>query len=161
MNSVGRDYNAIRATVRAAVEDSMDAAGRMRVVVDALWNSLHSTGVSWVGFYLDQPGEFKDSRLVLGPCRNKPACSPIGLYGLCGKALTTKRTCIVDDVRTLGSSYIACDPRDLSEIVVPLVESSGECWAVLDLDSWETAAFSESDDAGLRQVLQAAGLMSP
>ncbi|MBN2445250.1 MAG: hypothetical protein JXO22_00875, partial [Phycisphaerae bacterium] len=57
---------------------------RMRRVVDALWDRLEETGVSWVGFYLYEGG----NELTLGPMRDKPACSPIGLYGACGQALT-------------------------------------------------------------------------
>ena len=51
--------------------------------------------------------------------------------------------------------------RSLWELdhVVPLIDGDDVCWGVLDLDSWETDAFDESDDAGLRRVLHAAGLM--
>jgi putative methionine-R-sulfoxide reductase with GAF domain len=131
---------------------------RMRVVVDSLWVSLHDRDVSWLGFYLDQPGEPDDRRLVLGPCRNKPACSPIGLHGACGQAFLAGRTLIVRDVADLGANYIACDPRDRSEIVVPLIDERGSCWGVLDVDSWQPAAFDEDDAAGLGDVLVAAGL---
>ena len=37
--------------------------------------------VSWVGFYFLGEGE-----MTLGPRRDKPACSPIGLHGACGRA---------------------------------------------------------------------------
>lgn len=134
----------------------------MRSVVDVLWEGLHGTGVSWVGFYLDQgpdiPGE---RRLVLGPRRDKPACSPIGLHGACGRALRMGHPLVVRDVRDLGDGYIACDPRDRSEIVIPLVEHGGTCTGVLDLDSHEVAAFGEADAAGLTKVLLAAGLTCP
>jgi len=43
--------------------------------------------------------------------------------------------------------------------VVPLVDSVGRVWAVLDVDSWEVGAFDQADDAGLRLVLTTAGLM--
>ena len=103
-------------------------------------------------------GEPDDRRLVLGPCRDKPACSPIGLHGACGQALLSRRTLIVRDVADLGSGYIACDPRDRSEIVVPLIDSTDRCWGVLDLDSWEVGSFSDDDERGLKLVLHAAGL---
>ncbi len=130
----------------------------MVAVVDALWEGLRATGVTWVGFYVDVPGESDDSRLVLGPCRDKPACSPIGLHGVCGQALRFRQPRIVDDVAELGAEYIACDPGDRSEIVVPLLDGSGCCWGVLDLDSHTVGAFDESDEKGLRRVLAAAGL---
>jgi putative methionine-R-sulfoxide reductase with GAF domain len=137
-----------------------DSAARMRFAVDLMWEHLQGSGVSWIGFYVDQPQEPDDRRMVLGPCRDKPACSPIGLHGVCGQALRSKQTRIVRDVRDLGDMYIACDPRDRSEIVIPLPDESGECWAVFDVDSHEVNAFDESDDAGLRRVLAAAGLLN-
>lgn len=129
-------------------------AERMQRLVDVLWDGLHATGVSWIGFYLpDTAGQ-----LVLGPRRNKPACSPIGMHGACGRSFTSLAPLIVRDVRDLGSGYIACDPRDQSEIVLPLLEPSGACWGVLDLDSHALGAFDEADVAGLSIVLRAAGL---
>lgn len=130
----------------------------MQSVVDVLWSALKTAGVSWVGFYIDQLDQPEDRRLVLGPCRDKPACSPIGLHGACGRALTSRSVLVVRDVKDLGDNYIACDPRDRSEVVVPLLKDDGECWGVLDLDSWEAAAFSERDAEGLRLVLTTAGL---
>ena len=140
---------------------TLDARGtrdeRMQRVVDALWPTLSERGVSWLGFYLDTPGAPDDRRLVLGPHRDRPACSPIGVHGVCGQAWLSRRVVIVDDVLALGEAYVACDPRDRSEIVVPLLEA-GECWGVFDLDSEEIAAFDERDAAGLEVVLAAAGL---
>lgn len=127
---------------------------RARALVDALWNALCRTRVSWIGVYVFQPPD----ALVLGPARNKPACSPIGLHGACGQALGERRPLIVTDVRRLGPNYIACDPRDLSELVVPLFDPRGDCWAVLDLDSFEVNAFDESDADGIRRVLERFGL---
>ena len=145
------------------VAESMSAAGsreqRMRAVADALWEALSDKGVSWVGFYVDRPGEPDDRRLVLGPCRDKAACSPIGLHGLCGQAMRFRRARIVPDVTELGDEYIACDPHDRSEITIPLVDEGGACWGVLDLDSRDVAAFDEADEQGLCRVLRAAGLL--
>ncbi|MBU0639596.1 MAG: GAF domain-containing protein [Planctomycetes bacterium] len=131
-----------------------DRQQRMQAVVNALWDALHDTGVSWVGFYL--PGG--PDELVLGPLRDTPACSPIGLHGVCGRAFTQRRPQVVHDVRELGEEYVACDPRDSSEVVVPLFEAAGACWGVLDLDSHEVGAFSAEDVAGLVEVLRVAGL---
>lgn len=143
-----------------ALSSTGSRSERMAAVVDALWEGLRDTGVTWVGFYVDVPGESDDRRLVLGPCRDTPACSPIGLHGVCGQALRFGQPRIVDDVTELGAGYIACDPRDRSEIVVPLLDGSGCCWGVLDLDSHTVGGFDESDEQGLRRVLAAAGLGS-
>ena len=131
-----------------------DRTGRMQAVVDSRWEALHSTGVSWVGFYLYEKGE----QLVLGPRRDKPACSPIGLHGACGQSFTSRAPLVAQDVAELGEDYIACDPRDRSEVVVPLFDESGNCWGVLDLDSYDLAAFDDTDVAGLQAVLKAAAL---
>ncbi len=130
----------------------------MTAVADVLWEALSATGVSWVGFYIDHPDEPGDRRLVLGPHRDRPACSPIGLHGVCGQALVQRRCRIVDDVTALGDAYVACDPLDRSEIVVPLGAGDAAPWGVLDLDSREVAAFGADDETGLRDVLRAAGL---
>lgn len=127
---------------------------RMQSFVDLTWEALHPTGVSWVGFYLHEGGD----ELVLGPRRDKPACSPIGMHGACGRAFVSGRPLVVRDVAELGANYIACDPRDRSEVVIPLFDESGECWGVLDLDSYEVGAFSEDDVAGLTLLLQKSGL---
>lgn len=146
----GRDYAAIAGQVTSAG----DRQQRMQAVADALWAGLRDTGVSWVGFYLAAG----DHALVLGPRQPKPACSPIGLHGACGQALRSGRPLVVRDVRDLGANYIACDPRDRSEVVVPLRAPDGTCPGVLDLDSPDVGSFDEHDVAGLRAVLRAAGL---
>lgn len=127
---------------------------RMQAVVDALWDALHLTGVSWLGFYVHEGGD----ELVLGPRRDEPTCSPIGLHGACGRAFKEREPLVVQDVTELGEGYIACDPRDRSELVLPLFDESGACWGVLDLDSHETGSFDDSDIEGFQRILLAAGL---
>ncbi len=126
----------------------------MRRFVDCAWDHLHTRGISWVGFYLPDG----DDQMVLGPSRNKPACSPIGMHGACGWALREQRPLVVRDVAALGEGYIACDPRDRSEVVLPLFDEDGRCWGVLDVDSFDVGAFGEDDVRGLVAMLQAAGL---
>jgi putative methionine-R-sulfoxide reductase with GAF domain len=127
---------------------------RMQAVVDALWAALQGTGVSWVGFYLHEGRD----ELVLGPRRDKPACSPIGLHGACGQAFLRRKPLVVRDVKDLGANYVACDPRDQAEVVIPLFEPDGRCWGVLDLDSHQVGAFDATDVDGLMCVLRAADL---
>lgn len=148
-----RDYAAVSAALGKSTGAGFEE--RMRAVVDGLWAAFSGQGVSWCGFYL--PGESQDE-LVLGPRRDQPACSPIGLGGVCGRAWRERHAVIVRDVAELGEAYVACDPRDRSEVVVPLLDEAGGVRAVLDLDSHELAAFDDSDVEGLRSVLAAAGL---
>lgn len=145
-----RDYASLASRVRPLADRSLT----MQHVVDVLWDHLHPTGVSWLGFYLPE----NETQLVLGPRRDKPACSPIQLHGACGRAFLSRKPLLVRDVRELGQNYIACDPRDLSELVIPLLGQDEACWGVLDLDSYEVGAFDKTDIDGLNAVLRAAGL---
>jgi putative methionine-R-sulfoxide reductase with GAF domain len=140
-----------------ALGPGLDRNASMQAFVDAAWPVLSPAGVSWIGFYLHTGAD----ELVLGPRRDKPACSPIGLHGACGQSLREGRVWIVRDVRTLGEHYIACDPRDMSELVIPLFDAAGAAWGVLDLDSFEVSAFDETDAAELEGALTAAGLTHP
>lgn len=130
----------------------------MQLLVDALWAMLSLRGVSWIGFYLKTP--LRDE-MVLGPRRDRPACSPIGLHGMCGRCWLEKRPVLVRDVATLGENYVACDPRDKSEVVIPLFEADGRCYGVLDADSYEVGSFETSDVIGLTQAVEHAGLSAP
>ena len=65
------------------------------------------------------------------------------------------------DVAALGEGYIACDPRDRSEVVVPLVEPGGEAYGVLDLDSFEAGSFGRDDAMALLEIVRATGLSTP
>jgi GAF domain-containing protein len=108
---------------------------------------------SWVGFYLARGDE-----LVLGPFQGKVACVRIARgRGVCGTAWAERRTVIVPDVDAFPG-HIACDAGSRSEIVVPVV-AGGRVVAVLDLDSYQPAAFDEVDARHLEEVARlAAGL---
>jgi putative methionine-R-sulfoxide reductase with GAF domain len=157
MSTVVRDYTSIVDALPADI-CILPRDQRMQIIVDAVWNTLHDKGVSWVGFYVDHPDLPDDQRLILGPCRNKPACSPIGMHGVCGQTLRSGKTMIVRDPADLGPNYIACDPRDRAEVAIPLIDENGKVWGVFDVDSWEVGAFDERDATGFSEVLRAAGL---
>ena len=142
-------YARVAAAVAAASrpEDGLEA--RMKFAADELWREFGGhRPVSWVGFYF-----LRGEEMTLGPRRDKPACSPIGLHGACGQAALSGKTLVVRDVKDLGESYIACDPRDRSEIVVPVFGPGCELIAVLDVDSAELATFDEEDRSGLEGLL--------
>ncbi len=150
-----RDYALLCRQVAGKVAGEAGFEERMSAVADCLWEALSPTGVSWCGFYVP---DGKENRLVLGPRRDKPACSPIGLGGACGRCFLERAPLVVRDVAELGENYIACDPRDRSEVVVPMLAADGSCLGVLDLDSHDPGSFGRPDADGLRDVLVAAGL---
>jgi len=104
------------------------------------------TAASWVGFYRTVGDE-----LVLGPFQGKVACVRIALgRGVCGTAAAERRTLVVPDVDQFPG-HIACDAGSKSEIVVPIV-TAGRVVGVLDVDSYQPAAFDEVDAQALEQV---------
>lgn len=123
----------------------------MKEIVDELWDQFANSPYSWVGFYRYSPDQ---SQLILGPHRDKPACSPIPLHGVCGKCVQSGQAQIVPDVKALGDAHIECDPRNLSEICVPVFDEKGKAWAVLDVDSAEKDAFDEMDQRWLERLVK-------
>jgi len=155
MNVEVRDYNACERQVRELLHTGDGLPERMKTVVDVLWEHLQDRNVAWLGFY--EITEARDAMLLL-VCKPRPACSPIGLHGVCGLAWKEKASQVVDDVHALGADHIVCDPANLSEVVVPCFTPGGACWGVLDLDSRALSAFTPADAEGLRRVLLAAGI---
>lgn len=106
------------------------------------------TDINWVGFYW-----MKDGQLVLGPFQGLPACFTIAVgRGVCGTAVSEKRTMLVDDVHAFPG-HIACDAASNSEIVIPLLKD-GEVIGVLDIDSPTKARFSTEDQQGLELFVE-------
>lgn len=147
-------------------------AQRMRSFVDAMWRFFKDHGVSWVGFYTleqtDDPiggdADVRDGQgvqMVLGPARDKPACTPIAMHGACGMSCLKKRPIVVSDVHNLGPNYIACDPRDRSEVVVPIFDEAGNAYGVLDIDSFDRNAFGEDDARQLKRLLESTAISWP
>ena len=141
-------WERVREASQIALAPEASWESRIAAIVEAIWAEFgNHRPVSWVGFY-----HLHESEMILGPRRDKPACSPIGLHGACGQSALSGRSLLVRDVRELGAGYIACDPRDLSELVVPVKDQTGEVVGVLDLDSYSEAAFDETDQAELEQI---------
>lgn len=128
------------------VANLANAAAAIRACVPA---------ASWVGFYVMRGGE-----LVLGPFQGNVACVRIALgRGVCGTAAAERRTVVVPDVAQFPG-HIACDAGSRSELVMPIFARGGALAAVLDLDSYELAAFDEEDAAGLRPIAELLGTLS-
>jgi GAF domain-containing protein len=104
--------------------------------------------VSWCGFYLA-----KDERLYLGPFQGNVACEFIDFgKGVCGTAARKNETVIVPNVHDF-EGHIACDDKTNSEIVVP-ISCEGKIFGVFDLDSYDYAAFDETDKNYLEKVIE-------
>ena len=155
-NPVARELDLL---IESGRFQDVDASTRQDRFLEAAWPHLNRHGVSWAGFYLEAPDQPEDARLVMGPSRGGPACSPIGLHGACGAAYLAKQPLVVRDVKELGDEYIACDPRDRSEVIIP-VWSARRVIGVLDLDSHEIGAFEEQDARLAADLMTRAGIDS-
>ena len=139
-------YRELVPQLRALLDGEPDLIANLANTVAALRECV--TAASWIGFYIARGGE-----LVLGPFQGKVACVRIAFgRGVCGTAAAERRTVIVPDVDQFPG-HIACDSGSRSEIVVPIVRR-GEVVAVLDLDSYERAAFDDADAAGLQPIAE-------
>ena len=101
---------------------------------------------NWVGFYLLDEGETaSEPVLVLGPYVGaETPHKRIPLHqGICGAAVSSAHTVVVDDVNT-DPRYLACSIETKSEIVAP-VFANGKVVGELDIDSHVPAAFTADD----------------
>lgn len=104
-------------------------------------------GYYWAGFYLVEGKE-----LVLGPFQGPVACTRIGYgKGVCGTSWAEKRSILVPDVH-LFPGHIACNALSQSEVVVPVMDASGNVQMVIDVDSDLPAAFDTEDMLFLEAV---------
>jgi L-methionine (R)-S-oxide reductase len=141
-------YRELLPQLASLVDGEPDLIANLANITAALREMLPVA--SWVGFYVR-----RGDTLVLGPFQGKIACVRIALgRGVCGTAAAEQRTVIVADVETFPG-HIACDAGSRSEIVVPIIRD-GRVVAVLDLDSYERAAFDEVDAAGLAPIAELA-----
>lgn len=114
---------------------------------------------NWVGFYMVEKSAMPgvDPVLVLGPYVGAPTPHtriPLN-QGICGAAVSTGNTIVVDDVNA-DPRYLSCSIETKSEIVVP-VHVRGEIVGELDIDSHEPAAFGEEDRRFCEQCARLVG----
>jgi L-methionine (R)-S-oxide reductase len=91
-------------------------------------------------------------QLILGPFQGKVACQTIPFgRGVCGAAAQTKETQLVKNVDEFPG-HIACDGDSKSEIVVPILDGSGQLAAIIDIDCAELDGFDEVDRKWLEDL---------
>ena len=145
-------YAELLPQLRALLDGEPDLVANLANTVAALRECVPAA--SWIGFYVEKGGE-----LVLGPFQGKVACVRIAFgKGVCGTAAAEKRTVIVPDVEQFPG-HIACDAGSRSEIVVPIVRD-GRVVAVLDLASYDLAAFDDDDARGLAPIAEIVGALA-
>jgi L-methionine (R)-S-oxide reductase len=145
-----RFYEELEAQARALVAGEPDRIANAANIAALVFNALPR--INWAGYYFLQGDE-----LVLGPFQGKPACVriPVG-RGVCGAAVAeVAQPAGAGRARLPG--HIACDVASRAEIVVPLTDSNGEIFGVLDIDSPEPERFDAVDLAGLERIARVLG----
>lgn len=110
---------------------------------------------NWTGFYMLDP--MQPETLLLGPFVGDPTPHvriPI-TQGICGAAVATGETVIVDDV-CADPRYLSCSIKTKSEIVVPIY-AHGSVIGEIDIDSHAPAAFNDIDRAFLEEAARIVG----
>jgi GAF domain-containing protein len=139
-------YDELAPQIQALVESETDLIANLANITAALREAF---GFFWVGFYLK-----KENQLVLSAFQGSIACTRIDFdKGVCGHCYTTKQTVIVRDVEEFDG-HIACSSLSKSEIVLPIVDKSGEVFGVLDVDSNKLDDFDETDAGGLAKIVK-------
>ena len=148
MNDKIKKYEELLPQVAALIDGEEDRVSVMANVAAVLH---HMMGFFWTGFYVVADGELR-----LGPFQGPVACMHIARgRGVCGTAWDRGETIVVPDVEQFPG-HIACSSLSRSEIVVPVHDSSGNIWAVLDIDSTSLGTFDDIDRQYLEQL---AGLL--
>jgi L-methionine (R)-S-oxide reductase len=139
-------YAELAPQIEALVEGEPDLIANLANVAAVLKEAF---GFFWVGFYLK-----KGDQLVLGPFQGPLACTRIDFdSGVCGHAYTTRETVVVPNVEEFPG-HIACSSASKSEIVVPMFDSNGDVFGVLDVDSDRLDDFGEVDSEGLERIVK-------
>ncbi len=141
-------YESLARQARSLLEGERDAVANGANLSSLIFHGLPD--INWAGIYFHRDGE-----LVVGPFQGKPACVRIGMgKGVCGTAAAERRTMVVADVDRFPG-HIPCDSASRSEVVVPLVDSSGTLLGVLDVDSPIAARFDDIDARGIETLARA------
>jgi len=138
---------------RALLGHAKSLQSLQQSIVEA--TAQHLPHFSWTGFYMLDPSD--PEMLVLGPFVGAPTPHvriPVS-QGICGAAVLSGKTVIVDDVGS-DPRYLSCSIKTKSEIVVPIY-ADGKVVGEIDIDSHDPAAFTQEDRVFLEEVARIVG----
>ena len=141
------DYPGLAARIRALTHGETDEIALMATVAAEMHHA--DDRFDWTGFYRVTAPE----TLKIGPYQGGHGCLVIPFSrGVCGAAARTRQTQLVPDVEAFPG-HIACSSTTRSELVLPVFGAGGRLIGVLDIDSNRPGAFTETDAAALREIL--------
>ena len=157
MSIMPTNYQTLTDELTSLANSAENAEHLMTMIVERLQELVKH--YNWIGFYMLAEGEDgEEPMLVLGPYVG--ADTPhkrIPLHqGICGAAVSSARTVVVDDVNS-DPRYLACSIETRSEIVAPIFVK-GEVVGELDIDSHTPAAFTDDDRQFVEHCANLVGL---
>lgn len=142
------DYPTLAKTIAALSEGESDAVSLMATLVCEVHHS--DDRFDWTGFYRVAGPEI----LKIGPYQGGHGCLVIPFSrGVCGAAARTGQVQLVPDVEAFPG-HIACASSTRSELVLPVWNGTGRLLGVLDIDSDQPNAFTQSDADALADILE-------
>jgi L-methionine (R)-S-oxide reductase len=151
--SLNSKMAALLSEIRRAASSAPSLESLQQVVVEVLSRDL--AHYNWTGFYMLDSAD--PDTLVLGPFVGDPTPHvriPV-TEGICGAAVASGETVIVDDVNS-DPRYLSCSIKTKSEIVVPIY-AQGKVIGEIDIDSHDAAAFKSEDRLFLEEVARIVG----
>lgn len=141
------NYSDLSNTVQALASGETDVISLMATVTCEVHHS--DDRFDWTGFYRVVGPEL----LKIGPYQGGHGCLVIPFSrGVCGAAARTREVQLIEDVEAFPG-HIACSATTRSEIVVPVLNGSGELLGVFDIDSNQPNAFTQDDADHLTEIL--------
>ncbi len=146
--------------VNAELEKIMSTSKSLPELMSRMVEKLNELMLkyNWVGFYMLEEAPGTEPMLVLGPfvgAMTPHTRIPLN-QGICGAAVSTGKTIVVDDVNS-DPRYLACSLETKSEIVVPIFANS-KVVGELDIDSHFPAAFTPEDKSICEYAARLVGL---
>ena len=140
-------YTHLAKTIASLTEGENDMIALMATVACELHHS--DDRFDWTGFYR----VVSPQMLKIGPYQGGHGCLKIAFsHGVCGAAARLGKTQLVPDVDAFVG-HIACASSTRSEVVLPVWDKAGALLAVLDIDSDQPNAFSQTDGDSLAEIL--------
>jgi len=141
------DYESFKKSIASLTDGEDDVIALMATVASELHHS--DDRFDWTGFYRVTSPQM----LKIGPYQGGHGCLQISFNrGVCGAAARLEKTQLVEDVAAFPG-HIACSSLTRSEIVLPVWDRSGSLLAVLDIDSNQLNAFTQTDVDALALIL--------
>ena len=141
------DYKSFKKSIASLTNGEDDVISLMATFASELHHS--DDRFDWTGFYRVTAPQM----LKIGPYQGGHGCLQISFNrGVCGAAARLEKTQLVEDVDAFPG-HIACSSLTRSEIVLPVWDRSGSLLAVLDIDSNQLNAFTQTDVEALAPIL--------